>query len=120
MSPEVAKPPAPAAPKAPPRRKPPKQFAMIDENGCTGCEACVQFCPVDCIRLLPGTKDPNVNKICRINLDLCIGCELCVKPCPWETIYMLPFAEALELNESQAWQAEDHKEQTFADAFPVS
>src|SRR5688572_23943737 len=34
-----------------PRPKDPKQLAVIDQTGCTGCEACIAFCPVDCIEI---------------------------------------------------------------------
>ena len=33
----------------PGRPKPPKQTAVIEQIGCTGCEVCISFCPVDCI-----------------------------------------------------------------------
>ena len=27
----------------------PRKIAWVDEDNCTGCQACVPFCPVDCI-----------------------------------------------------------------------
>ena len=41
-----------------PRPKDPKQLAVIDQEGCTGCEACIAFCPVDCIDMLPLPTTP--------------------------------------------------------------
>src|SRR2546426_6346296 len=47
--------PAEAAAAAPRPRKPrkPRPKALINENGCTGCEACITVCPVDCIVKIP-------------------------------------------------------------------
>ena len=36
------------------RKKLPKQVAVINVDNCTGCESCLEVCPVDCI-----PKDPN-------------------------------------------------------------
>ncbi|MFQ5706076.1 MAG: 4Fe-4S dicluster domain-containing protein [bacterium] len=77
----------------------PKQLAVINQGGCTGCMVCVDFCPVDCIELVPGPDPENatVHKLVEVDLPRCIGCTLCSKYCPWETIEMFAFEEAYEI-----------------------
>jgi Na+-translocating ferredoxin:NAD+ oxidoreductase subunit B len=87
----------------PPRKKLPQRLAVIDADNCTGCEACVEICPVDCIALR--TVDAGVKGTqswCEVDWDRCIGCELCIRiprkkselyqmlVCPWEAIEMVP------------------------------
>ena len=71
----------------------PKQLAVVNQSGCTGCMVCIDFCPADCILIVPGPNPstPTVHKLVEVDLPRCIGCTLCVKYCPWETISMLEF-----------------------------
>jgi len=89
-SPTVS-PAAAAAPAVPRPRKPrkPRPKAIINENGCTGCEACITVCPVDCIVKIPNPAAPDLNPICRVDWDRCTGCTICARDCPWETIDMV-------------------------------
>ena len=85
------------------RKKLPKELAVINADNCTGCEACIEVCPVDCIELR--SIDRGVVKgtqlWCEIDLERCIGCEFCVHipkkksnpyeltVCPWDAIEMV-------------------------------
>lgn len=77
------------------RKRKPKQLAVVEQAGCTGCEFCIEFCPVDCIIVVPGPEHDEHNKLVEIDLEECVGCTLCAKYCPWDTIYMLPYADAV-------------------------
>ena len=83
-------------------KKLPKQLALLDEDLCTGCEACVSVCPVDCIDTMPGHAHAQVMQLCSIDLPRCIGCTLCAQVCPWDCIIMVPTDQML-------------REQKFAD-----
>jgi formate hydrogenlyase subunit 6/NADH:ubiquinone oxidoreductase subunit I len=74
----------------------PKTLAVINQSGCTGCEACIQFCPVDCIEIVPGPQYVDMGKLVEVDLNRCIGCKLCSKYCPWDTISMIPNTECYD------------------------
>ena len=58
-----------------PRKVIPKVLAVIHADGCTGCEACLEVCPVDCIYKVPGEEHASLQTWCDIDLDRCIGCK---------------------------------------------
>jgi Pyruvate/2-oxoacid:ferredoxin oxidoreductase delta subunit len=78
------------------KKKKPKEIAVVIPDNCTGCEACVSFCPVDCIELTPRDNSDGTNVIVpnvQIRFDECIGCKICVNVCErmaWDAIEMWP------------------------------
>lgn len=74
------------------KKKRPPNVAVVIEHRCTGCQVCIEFCPVDCIQAgepRPGQPIPPV----AIRLDECIGCDHCARACEqltWGAIEMWP------------------------------
>ncbi len=90
-----------AIPPVPRKKKKSPLVAIVHPEGCTGCEVCIEFCPVDCLYKVPGPEHPeemgyiSVNGIVVVDEEICIGCKLCAKYCPWETIDMVKREEEL-------------------------
>ena len=78
------------------RKREPNILAVINQSGCTGCEACIVFCPVDCIEIVPGVGIAQFQQVVEVDIERCIGCALCAKHCPWDTIPMLPYPEGVQ------------------------
>src|SRR5262245_60994705 len=55
----------------------------INDDRCTGCEACVTVCPTDVLTLAQ-------NKSRVVRFDDCIQCEQCVLACPTTALVMFP------------------------------
>ena len=89
----------------PPRKKAPPKLAVINQNGCTGCEVCIVFCPVDCIEIVPGVQHTQLQQVVEVDLARCIGCSLCAKNCPWDTIDMISHEEAIAVAPSVTLQS---------------
>lgn len=98
----------------PPRKgkNPPKLLAVVHQSACTGCEVCIQGCPVDSIELVPGPNpdNPEFRQMVEIDLMRCIGCQNCSQDCPWETITMYKTEDAF-----LAWGNETLKTELFVD-----
>ena len=50
-----------------------------DKKDCNGCTACVNVCPVSCIKM---HTDDEGFKFAKANESICINCSLCVETCP--------------------------------------
>lgn len=91
------------------KKKKPKTVAVVDEDNCTGCQACVPFCPVNCIAPVPMEKYETPIPPVQIKFNECIGCSICARVCSkmtWDAIEMLAveiFEESyhIELNDSK-------------------
>ena len=93
-------------------KRPPKLLAVVHQSGCTGCEICIQGCPVDSIELVPGPDplNPQFNQTVEIDLARCIGCQNCSVDCPWETITMYEHDDAFT-----AWSNETLKSELYVE-----
>lgn len=54
--------------------------AVVNQETCSGCEACVDSCPVEAISMQ--------NEKAQVDADTCIDCGACVGECPVEAISM--------------------------------
>lgn len=54
--------------------------AVVDAEKCTGCETCVDECPVEAIVMKDG--------VAVVKKDDCVDCGACVDACPVEAIEM--------------------------------
>ena len=90
------------------RKKLPKTVAIINSDSCTGCEACLEVCPVDCIYKVAGETFDSLQSWCEIDVETCVGCDVCVHiptkksdpyellVCPWDAIEMVPTIEVAQ------------------------
>lgn len=54
--------------------------AVVDREKCTGCESCVEACPLDAITMQDG--------VAVVDESTCGDCGACVDACPVEAISM--------------------------------
>lgn len=55
--------------------------ALTDKYNCSGCTACVQSCPKQCITM---NSDSEGFKYPIVDETICIQCGICIKVCPWK------------------------------------
>jgi ferredoxin len=58
---------------------------VIDEDKCTGCGDCVEYCQVDAIAV---NEDEMVLEV--VDLDICIQCHSCQQNCPERAVIVYP------------------------------
>lgn len=47
---------------------------IIDKNGCVGCGACIETCPVEALSM--------VNDKAQCDGNTCVDCGACISACP--------------------------------------
>src|ERR1700682_2870225 len=75
------------------RKQLPKTLAVVYADNCTGCEACIEVCPVDCIYKVPGEDQPGLQSFVDIDLARCIGCSLFERWGSWAATDMVDSVE---------------------------
>jgi electron transport complex protein RnfB len=114
------------------RKRIPRELAVINADRCTGCGACIEVCPVDCIALVQQhPESPALQTFCEVDWDRCIGCRLCVQipvkkadrydllVCPWDAIAMIPpdgLAAAVNEIGGPNWYTQSNRERLLAAA----
>lgn len=53
-------------------------MVVVNAQECTGCETCIESCPVEAISMVEG--------VAKINQDECTECGTCINECPVEAI----------------------------------
>jgi NAD-dependent dihydropyrimidine dehydrogenase PreA subunit len=56
-------------------------YAVVDEDQCTGCEACIDRCQFNAMAMVDG--------ICEVDRNYCYGCGLCITSCSVEALSLV-------------------------------
>ncbi len=73
------------------KKKRPRSIAIVNPDYCTGCNACIEVCPTDCIEEVDvaDARLEGIGHFSEVRLVDCIGCAQCVTMCPWDAIEMV-------------------------------
>jgi NAD-dependent dihydropyrimidine dehydrogenase PreA subunit len=74
-----------------------QRFVAVVEEDCTGCNACVDYCLVDCIEPAPPNPDPRSPIPISVREDECIGCFVCAKVCEELAVNAIRLAPVAEV-----------------------
>ena len=69
------------------KKKRPREVAFMDVNLCFPCLKCPEFCPVQCIEILPEDSVRKGLQPVQDRFEECIGCYICVEVCALLTDY---------------------------------
>jgi len=67
-------------------------FLKVDMEICTACLACMNDCPIDCIKIVTKKDEKSASKervLTQFDIDeaKCMYCGLCTEPCPTGAIH---------------------------------
>jgi len=56
-------------------------YAQVNEDQCTGCEACIERCHFNAMTMVDG--------VCTVDTNQCYGCGLCISACDSEALSLV-------------------------------
>jgi ferredoxin len=57
----------------------------VEEEGCVGCELCVEFCPFEAL---------TCDGLAQVDEARCVGCGVCAVHCPEGALWLIPRPES--------------------------
>jgi len=74
-------------------------YALVNEDHCTGCEACIERCHFNAMAMEDG--------VCTVDANLCYGCGLCISSCETEALSLVqksPQERTIPPADDAAWR----------------